>query len=136
MPALPKAALADTARTDTLTLDGWAVGAVGIDAVGVLGLVLVGVLDLDLIALEHATDESAVDDHRFALGEDPAGFALVAHGMAASPKTIVNVVMPPRCRRSRRHRALHAEPATSSPATRADLVGVAVVVDRRAEELR
>ena len=110
---------------------------VGLDAVGVGRLVFVGVLDLDLVALEHAVDEAAVDDDGLAFGEDPARLALVAHGDGGIAEHDGE-------RRDARggldgpvgHGPLHAQPTTRLTAVAdTDLVGVAVVVDRRAEEL-
>ncbi len=108
-----------------------------VEALGVLGLVLVGVLDLDPVAVERVADQLAVDDDRLALLEDPARLPGVAHGHGGA-------VEGDRERREAVDRlhgaavdgALDAQPAAGLAAVaRADLVDVAVVVDRRAQEL-
>ena len=66
-------------------------------------------LDLDAVTVERAADELAVDDDRLALLEDPAGLALVATGIVAPAKEIVNVVMPS---------AVSTEPWSTVPWTR------------------
>src|SRR6185436_7394756 len=105
--------------------------------VAVGGDVLVGVLDLHPVTLERAADELAVDDHRLALLEDPAGLAVVADGerLAAEAdregRDAVGVGHGPLV-----HGALDAQAAPRfAAAAVADLVDVAVVVDSGAEEL-
>ena len=113
-----------------------AAALLGVDPIGVLGHVFVGVLDLDPVAVKGAPDELAVDDDRLALLEDPARLALVLDRQRRAGERDRERRDPVR----RGHRALVDGALAREPATRlaarprADLIDVAVVVDRRPED--